>query len=200
MQSTTTFSAGQPRPRRDAMLSWFQAAVWVVFAGAMSPPALAQASADPTDGEKTEAPSEPEGAAAPEAAPRSEPQSEPDRPTSWNRPRTAPTGVDGQLRRLTADLKLDASQQAKVRPILVARNEDLQRLQRDTQLTPAQRRERTLALGDRSAEQIRALLTDAQRAQFVGPRGATPVAQAGTTGRRRGAAASTAAPVKGAVQ
>jgi hypothetical protein len=120
-------------------------------------------------------------------------------PAPWNRRRKAPTGADAQLQRLAADLKLDAAQQAKIRPILVARNEQMQRLQQDKLLTPAERRQRVLAIGDRSAEQIRAQLTDAQRAQYIRPRAATAVAQAGPALRRGGMAArSTSAPSKGA--
>jgi hypothetical protein len=122
-------------------------------------------------------------------------------PASWNRRRSAPTGVDGQLRRLAADLKLDAAQQAKIRPILVARNEQMQRLQQDKLLTPAERRQRALAIGDRSADQIRAQLTDAQRAQYIRPRAATAVAQAAPPAKRGGMAVPPApAPGKGAAQ
>ena len=100
-----------------------------------------------------------------------------------------------------ADLKLDAAQQAKVRTILVARSEQMQALQHDTRLTPAERRQRVLAIGDSSAEQIRAQLTDAQRAQYIQPRAATAVAQAGPAGRRGALAVSPAtAPGKGAAQ
>ena len=109
--------------------------------------------------------------------------------------------MDAQLRRLAVDLKLDAAQQAKIRPILVARSEQMQRLQHDAQLTPAERRQRALAVGDRSAEQIRAQLTEAQRAQYIRPRAATTVAQAGPAGRRGGMATPPAtAPGKGAAQ
>lgn len=193
MQSTATFFEGQPGPFRDGLLSWFRAAAWVVVAGAVSPSALSQVPADSTAGEKTEAASEPQRAAGPDTASHSEP----DVPASWNRRRSAPTGVDGQLRRLAADLKLDAAQQAKIRPILVARNEQMQRLQQDKLLTPSERGQRVLAIGDRSAEQIRAQLTDAQRVQYIRPRAATAVAQAGPTVRRGGMAAPpTPAPSK----
>ena len=68
----------------------------------MSPSVLAQAPVDAAAGEKTEAASEPQGVAAPDAVSHAEEASGP-----WNkRPRT-PTGVDGQLKRLAVDLKLD---------------------------------------------------------------------------------------------
>ena len=154
MQSTATFFEGQPRPCRDGLLCWVRAAAWVVVAGAVWPAALAQVPADPATGDKTEAASEPQNAAGPDTAS----QSEPDVPAPWNRRRKAPTGADGQLRRLAADLKLDAAQQAKVRTILVARSEQMQNLQHDTQLTPAERRQRVLAIGDRSAALLAILM------------------------------------------
>ncbi|NML44466.1 hypothetical protein HHL11_11940 [Ramlibacter sp. G-1-2-2] len=191
MQSTATFFESQSRPSRDGMLRWIRAAAWVVLAGAVSLGALAQAPADATAGEKTEAPSEPQGAAGPGAMSHAEEASGP-----WNKRPKAPTGVDGQLKRLAIDLKLDAAQQAKIKPILVARSEQMQRLQQDTQLTPTERRQRALAIGDRSSEQIRAQLTDAQRAQYIQPRAAT-VAQAGPPGKRSGMPPATATPGKG---
>lgn len=196
MQSSARIFQGQPRVCRDGLLYWLRAAAWVVVAGAVSPSALAQVpTEDSTPGEKTEAASEPQKAAGPATAAHSEP----DGPSSLNRRPKAPTGVDAQLKRLAADLKLDAAQQAKIRPILVARSEQMQRLQHDTQLPPAERRQRALAIGDRSAEQIRAQLTAAQRAQYIGPRGATAMAQAGPAVRRSGMAPPpSAAPSKGA--
>ena len=181
MQSSATFFEGQPQPSRDPLLCWLRAAAWVVVAGAVSPSVLAQVPAESAAGEKTGAANEPQRPAGPDTVTHSEPDVA---AGPWNRPRSAPSGVDGQLKRLAADLKLDAAQQAKIRPILVARNEQMQRLQQDKLLTPAERRQRVLAVGDRSAEQIRAQLTDAQRAQYIGPRAATAVAQAGPPVRR----------------
>lgn len=192
MQSTPTFLEGQSR---YGLLFWLRTAAWVLVAGAVSPPALAQMPADSAAGEKMEAQSAPDSATPPGAASHSEPAG----PATWNKRRAAPTGVEAQLRRLAADLKLDAAQQAKIRPILVARSEEMQRLQHDTRLTPAERRQRALAIGDRSADQIRAQLTDAQRAQYIRPRTVTTVAQAGPA-PKRGATATPAmsAPRKGA--
>ena len=196
MQSIAMFLEGPPRPSPAGLLYWLRAAAWVVAAGAVPPSALAQVSPDSAAGETAQPASEPQQAAGTAS------QSEPDGPAQWNRRRTTPHGADAQLRRLAADLKLDAAQQAKVRTILVARNEQMQRLQHDTQLTPAERHQRVLAIGDQSAEQIRAQLTDAQRAQYIRPRAATPVAQAGAAGRRGGMAAPSpaAAAGKGATQ
>ena len=196
MQSSASFFQGQPRSSRDGVLCWLRAAAWLVVAGAVSPSVLAQAPADSAAGEKTEAASEPPTSAAPDTASPSEPSSG---PATWNRRPKASTGVDAQLKRLAVDLKLDAAQQAKIRPILIARNEQMQRLQQETKLPPPERRQRALAVGDHSAEQIRAQLTEAQRAQYIGPRTTTVVAQAGPTMRRSGMAPPPAtAPKKGA--
>lgn len=180
MQSIASFIRAPSRLSSEGVLCCFRAATWMIFAGAMSASALAQVPAETAAAEKTEAASEPQKAAAPDTASHSDS----DAPASWNRRRPAPSGVDGQLQRLTADLKLDSAQQAKIRPILVTRNEEMQRLQHDTKQTPTLRRQQALAIGDRSADQIRAQLTEAQRAQYIQPR-ATTVAQA-TPARRRG--------------
>lgn len=197
MQSIATFVESPPRLSRNGLPWWLRVAAGVLVAGAVSSAALAQGSAGSTAGEKTQAASESVTAGAPDAAS----QSAPGAPAQWNRRPRPASGVDGQLRRLAADLKLDAAQQAKVRTILVARSEQMQALQHDTRLTPAERRQRVLAIGDSSAEQIRAQLTDAQRAQYIQPRAATALAQAGPAGRRGAMAASPAtAPAKGVAQ
>ena len=142
----------------------------------------AGAAADAQSGAMTEADNDAESGAAPQ------PQSEP--PAVWNHRRTGPTGVDGLLRRLAADLKLDAGQQAKIRPILVAQREQMQRLHLESQLAPAERQQRILALGDRSADQIRAQLNDVQRAQYIKPRAAPAPARTNSSGGRIPAAGS----------
>ena len=185
MQRTKTFFDEPAPPLRGQALRWLRAAAWAAVSGATTVTALAQAPSGPGATEQPTATTEPAEAA--EANVASSPQSEP--APDWNRRRTAPGGVDGQLRRLAADLKLDAGQQAKIRPILVARSEQIQRLHLETQLTPAERQQRVLALGDRSADQIRAQLSDAQRAQFIKPRAATVMAQAASSVRRSPTAA-----------
>ena len=186
MQRTKDAFYGPAWPLRSDLLRWLRTAAWVAAAGAATPTALAQAPADPGTTEQPAPSAEPADAAQPNAA--SEAASEP--ASAWNRRRTAPVGVDGQLSRLAADLKLDAGQQAKIRPILVAQREQMQRLQRDTPPAPAERQQRILALGDRTADQIRAQLTDAQRAQYIQPRAAPVVAQAPSSAKRSAAAAS----------
>jgi hypothetical protein len=115
-------------------------------------------------------------------------------PPVWNRPRPPLQGIDAQLHRLATDLRLDAGQQQKIRPILVAQRDEWQRLQRDPTLKPVERHTRILALGDRVAEQIRAQLTDEQRAQYIKPRARSAEPRHGSAARHPPAATSTATP------
>ncbi|MBS0375936.1 MAG: hypothetical protein JSR73_15260 [Proteobacteria bacterium] len=114
-------------------------------------------------------------------------------PPEWNRPRPPLQGIDAQLHRLAVDLRLDEGQQQKIRPILVAQRDEAQRLQRDPQLKAPERHARLLALGDRTADQIRAQLTDEQRAQYVKPRSRSAVSGKAHAVRRPPAAAAAGA-------
>ena len=167
------------RPCGGAWLRIVRMALCAAAASAAALTAVAQAPA-------ATGAAEPAAAADPNAA--VEPEAEP--PGVWNRRRAAPTGVDAQLRRLAANLRLDAGQQEKIRPILLAHRDQVERLLHDTQLAPAERQKRVLALGDRSADQIRAQLTDDQRAQYIQPRAAPVVAQAASAAKRGTAAAA----------
>jgi hypothetical protein len=162
------------RERPACLLRWLRVAAWVAATGAATLTALAQAHADSGQTEPLASTTEPADAAEPNAAALPASEAAPD----WNHRRVAPGGVGGQLQRLVADLKLDAAQQAEIRPILVTHRSEVQRVQSDTQLAPAVRQQRILMLGDRAAAQIRAQLTDAQRARFIQPRAAVVVAQA----------------------
>ena len=184
MQRTTYFPNGPWRSLRGELLRWLRTLAWLTASAAATLTALAQAPADTRAAEPPASTAEP--AAEPNAASDSVSESAP----AWNRRRAAPAGVDGQLRRLAADLGLDAGQQNKIRPVLVAHREQVQRLLRDTRLAPAERQKRMFALGDRSADQIRAQLTDAQRTQYIQPRVAAPLTQAASPARRGAAAAS----------
>ncbi len=96
------------------------------------------------------------------------------------------TGPTGTVQRLASDLGLDAGQQERIRPVLMAHRDELQRLKRDAHLAPAERQRRILALGDRTADQIRAQLNDDQRARYIQPRAAaaTPRPNAGKDVKR----------------
>lgn len=129
---------------------------------------------------------------AAEADTPARPEAEGELAPEWNRPRPPLQGIDAQLHRLATDLRLDAAQQQKIRPILAAQRDEMQRLQRDPQLKSVERHSRILALGDQVAEQIRAQLTDEQRAQYIKPR-ARRVTTRPAPGARRPAAATTSA-------
>lgn len=178
---------GPSGPVRQALRLWLRTAACLAVLGAPSLAALAQEPADHPETEQAAPLAEPATVAEPSAA--AQPDSEP--PPAWNRRPKAPGGVDGQLRRLAADLNLDSGQQQKIRPILLAQREQLQRLQRDSGLATAERQKRILALGDRSAEQIRAQLTDAQRAQYIKPRTKSPASEPASPVRRGSAPPST---------
>jgi hypothetical protein len=143
--------------------AWIAAAACWFLLGA-APFAQAQS----TD-EETEPPAAPTAAAA-DADSATEPGVDPAAAPEWHHRRPAPSGVDARLAQLSTDLHLDAGQQERIKPILVAQREEAQRLMRDATLKPADRQKRLLALGDRSSEQIRAQLTDAQREQYIKPR------------------------------
>jgi len=172
---------GPSGPMRQALRLWLRTAACLAVLGAPSLAALAQ---EPADDPETEQ-------AAPLAVPSGAAQSGSEPPPAWNRRHQAPGGVDGQLRRLAADLNLDGGQQQQIRPILLAQREQMQRLQRDAGLAPAERQKRILALGDRSAEQIRAQLNDAQRAQYIKPRTNSPASEPASPVRRGSAPPST---------
>ena len=182
--------AEQRDGRRHGFLRAWGTAILVITIGAGAAGVRAQTpEASPAD----EVPPPATDAAAPAEASATPPaESEP--PPVWNRPRPPLQGVDAQLHRLATDLRLDAGQQQKIRPILVAQRDEWQRLQRDPTLQAAERHTRILALGDRVAEQIRAQLTDEQRAQYIKPRTRAAGVRHATAARHPSAATTAATP------
>jgi len=75
--------------------------------------------------------------------------------------------LDRRVALLTKELKLDASQQVRVKKILQAHQAQVSRLWSYTSLAPALRINATQTIGDRTADQIRALLNDEQRKKYV---------------------------------
>jgi Spy/CpxP family protein refolding chaperone len=71
---------------------------------------------------------------------------------------------------LTTELKLTPQQQQSVRKILEDQRQQVARAWSDTSVPSAVRVKATQAIGDRTADQIRALLTEEQRAKYVKPR------------------------------
>jgi hypothetical protein len=78
--------------------------------------------------------------------------------------------IDDRLKLLTAELQLDANQQAGVKAALEAQRDQIQRLWNDTSMAPAIRVAATQKLSDDTADRIRALLTEEQRKKYVKPR------------------------------
>jgi Spy/CpxP family protein refolding chaperone len=193
MERMNNFPKISLQPLRRQLPRWLCTMACVAALGAPSLPVLAQTSTDARETEQPPSLAEPaaETEVATEADPKAASPTESEPQPVWNRRRVAPGGVDGQLRRLADDLRLDAGQRQKIRPILLAQRDQMQRLQRDSALAPAERQKRILALGDRSAEQIRAQLTDEQRAQYIKPRPKTAVSPLTSPARRGSAGAST---------
>jgi hypothetical protein len=84
--------------------------------------------------------------------------------------RNVGSGVDQRVRLLTAELKLDAKQQAKVRTVLVSQREQVAKVWSDPSLPSAIRVKATQSIGDRTADQIRMLLSAEQRKLYIQPR------------------------------
>ena len=111
-----------------------------------------------------------EGAAAQEEAPAAQASVAPSKaeaeppgePGIRHRPMSP---LDKRVALLTKELKLDAGQQAKVKKILQDQQMQVSRLWNDTSMAPALRVNATQTIGDRTADQIRALLNEEQRSK-----------------------------------
>jgi len=83
--------------------------------------------------------------------------------------RTA-TPLDRRVALLAAELKLSAAQQIEVRSALNRQRAAVLQVWSDTTLAPAVRIARTQAISERTADDVRALLNDAQREKYIKPR------------------------------
>ena len=82
-------------------------------------------------------------------------------------PRRPPTSrLETHIKSLTAQLGLDPKQQADVRQILVSQREQVLRVWRDTSVPADDRVSVTRSIIQSSAGQIRALLTEDQKAKY----------------------------------
>ena len=75
--------------------------------------------------------------------------------------------LDKRVALLAKELKLDASQQVRVKKILQDQQVQVSRLWSDMSMAPALRINATQTIGDRTADQIRALLNEEQRKKYI---------------------------------
>jgi Spy/CpxP family protein refolding chaperone len=84
------------------------------------------------------------------------------------RPSVSP--LDRRVNLLAKELDLNAAQQAQVKKLLESQREQVARVWNDASIPAARRVVATQAIGDRTADQIRALLTEEQRKKYIQPR------------------------------
>jgi hypothetical protein len=82
-------------------------------------------------------------------------------------PRAKESAIDGRVQLLARELDLDATQQVEVRKMLVQQRADTARAWSDESMPSAMRVAATRAIGDRTAERIRAILNDKQREKYL---------------------------------
>lgn len=78
--------------------------------------------------------------------------------------------LDGRVQLLARELELSPAQQGQVKKVLLAQRQQVAALWNDSSVPAALRISRTQAIGDRTADQIRALLNDSQREKYIKPR------------------------------
>jgi len=91
-------------------------------------------------------------------------------PTTPPRSRAPGRTVDDRVALMARELDLSPDQQAQVKKLLLDQREQVLALWNDTTVPPALRVHRTQVITDHTAEQIRALLNDAQREKYIKPR------------------------------
>ena len=84
--------------------------------------------------------------------------------------------LDHRVQVLAKALALDERQQAQLRTILEEQRVAVLKIWRDTKLLPAERAPATHAVADRTADRIRAILTEEQRAKYNPPKPPPPPA------------------------
>lgn len=84
--------------------------------------------------------------------------------------RVARTGIAGRVQLLTRELGLDTQQEQAVAALLAQQRTSVARVWSDPSVPAALRVGATQAIGDRTAEQIRALLNEEQRKRYLQPR------------------------------
>jgi hypothetical protein len=117
-------------------------------------------------------PTEPAGAAEAAGAARAVDDSEAAAPVppDMGRQRKRGSPLDRRVMLLAKELGLDATQQAQVKKVLEGQREQVARVWKDSSIPAAVRVSATQAIGDRTADRIRALLNDEQRTKYIKPR------------------------------
>ena len=85
-----------------------------------------------------------------------------------------PGTLEERVRFFTSKLDLDVTQQAKLRKILTDQREAVRKIWSNPMLSPAERAPATLAANQRTGEEIRSILNDAQRQKYNPPAPTTP--------------------------
>ena len=82
----------------------------------------------------------------------------------------APVTLDDRVRLLTKELDLDAGQQAQLKNILLSQRAEVEKVWSDPSTSSSIRIGATRAISERTADRIRSILNDAQRAKYIQPR------------------------------
>lgn len=82
--------------------------------------------------------------------------------------------LDDRIQALSAALDLDAAQRAELRRVLQAQRDQLLRLWSDSTIPAQYRVGATQAIGEKTADQIRSLLTEEQREKYNPPKPPDP--------------------------
>jgi len=90
-------------------------------------------------------------------------------------------GLADRVTVLSKALELDAGQQLELRKILQRQREQVMKVWSDTSVAPAHRVVATQAIGDKTTDQIRALLNDEQKKRYNPPRQAHEAAGSSTS-------------------
>lgn len=114
---------------------------------------------------------EPVAVEAPEADPAASPAPA-EAAVAPSRRRIDARGVtlEGRVMLMAKELDLNAAQQAQVTKLLQAQRQQVAAAWSDASVPAALRVNRTQVIGDRTADQIRALLNDTQREKYIKPR------------------------------
>jgi hypothetical protein len=78
--------------------------------------------------------------------------------------------LEGRVTTYARSLGLDSNQQMRLRALLMWQRDQVQRIWNDTTLTAAMQIHATSAIGDATADRIRAILTEEQRMRYNPPR------------------------------